>query len=107
MRFYKTFLFYHGGNPYITFTADAFEKMIHKYNLDMINENTIQVYDANINKRTYSGKKENIRQFAQMFQRWAAGAVLSWADVAAWGAFFEHVGRKYGLLTEFKEEGII
>lgn len=32
---------------------------------------------------------------------------LSWADLAAIGDYFERLGRRYGLLREFRENGII
>lgn len=31
----------------------------------------------------------------------------SWGELAEWDAYFEKLGRRYGLLTEFRENGII
>ena len=107
MRFCKHISFYHGGNNYITFSAAAFENLIHKYNLSFITSDFLSADCINLNQKTYNGKKENIREFARLFQEYAAGAVLSWDDVIKWTAFFEYAGKKYGLLKEFRTEGII
>ena len=30
-----------------------------------------------------------------------------WSELAAFAAYFEKIGRRYGLLTEFRQNGII
>lgn len=30
----------------------------------------------------------------------------SWGELAEWAAYFERLGKRYGLLTEFRENGI-
>jgi len=57
--------------------------------------------------KTYKQKKEEVRQQAIEWQNNAAAGVLHWTSVF-WGTlYFEQKGRRYGLLTEFKENGII
>ena len=29
-----------------------------------------------------------------------------WGEIAEWSAYFEKLGKRYGLLTEFRENGI-
>jgi hypothetical protein len=54
------------------------------------------------------GKKERARQLAQNWQAQLDSPVLhSWQWCAEWSARFERIGRKYGLLREFKENGIL
>ena len=57
--------------------------------------------------KTYKQKKEEIRQQAFEWQHNFAENRLHWSSVF-WGTvYFEQKGRRYGLLTEFKENGIL
>ena len=57
--------------------------------------------------KTYQQKKNEIRQQAIEWQNNVSNKALHWSSVF-WGAvYFEQKGRRYGLLTEFKENGII
>jgi hypothetical protein len=53
----------------------------------------------------YSEKKEILADFARELQ--TNNMFDSFGNIAAWGAFFEEYGRKYGLLREFRANGII
>ena len=55
----------------------------------------------------YRRRKEQARAAAMEHQRRAAETSQSWAEVAEDAARFERLGRKYGLLREFRENGII
>lgn len=58
----------------------------------------------------YVQKKEKARQLAI---NWQKGLVSvgplnrSWAYFAKWENVFEKIGRKYGLLREFRENGVL
>ena len=54
----------------------------------------------------YKEKKERAQQLAQDWQANFNG-VHSWEYVLTWSARWERIGRKYGLLKEFKENGIL
>lgn len=56
--------------------------------------------------KTYTEKKESIRQQAQDFQNVFDSMMLYWSDIDEIGAFFERNGKRYGLLKEFRENGI-
>ena len=58
-------------------------------------------------KLTYRKKKEKLREQAIGWQRDFAEHNYSMSELANWGAYFEKEGRKYGLIKEFKENGII
>ena len=59
-------------------------------------------------KKTYKELKEAARERAQEFiNSFADGATYFWSDLAYYGDLFERLGRRYGLLTEFRENGII
>lgn len=57
---------------------------------------------------TYAQKKIVIRQMAIDYQtRFADGETFYLSDIAKWTEFFMKYGKRYGLLTEFRENGII
>lgn len=49
---------------------------------------------------------EQARTLAIDWQHWQSEQSLSWGETGDWSAFFEQLGEKYGLLEEFKENGI-
>lgn len=61
---------------------------------------------GNLKGKTYAEKKEEVRQKAIDFQRIDEGG-LSYGEYALIGEYFETYGKRYGLLEEFRENGII
>lgn len=55
--------------------------------------------------RTYAERKDAARQLAIDFQA-AEMPGLSWGEVADIQSYFEKIGSRYGLLTEFRENAI-
>lgn len=51
--------------------------------------------------------KEEARQIAIDWQFWASNKSLSYSELATYGHYFEKLGRKFHLIKEFKENGII
>lgn len=58
-------------------------------------------------KASYQSRKEAARQSAIDWQNDFANHDYSWGELAEWQAHFEKLGRRYGLITEFKENGVI
>lgn len=58
-------------------------------------------------KKTYQEKKEAARQEAIDWQYEAAEQDLSYGELAETQGRFERLGRRYGLLQEFRENAII
>ena len=57
----------------------------------------------------YQKRKEALRERAINFQQGYgefAKMNYSWGEIQKWQSYFEKQGRKYGLLTEFHENGI-
>lgn len=50
--------------------------------------------------------KENARAEAVGFSSTLANANLSWADIARYEKRFQRLGKRYGLLREFRENGL-
>lgn len=55
---------------------------------------------------TYQEKKKKAREKAIEWQEYAAKQSMSYEAVAVAKFHFEQLGRRYGLLTEFRENGI-
>ena len=105
---YIHFRYRNGSNPYITKTNGYFFKMICKYELsrDFDNGYIVEI-ERKPYKKTYRALREILREFAQNWQNDFPRSSYSWHDLTDWGAFFEEYGKKYGLLREFRENGII
>ena len=56
-------------------------------------------------KPTYEIKKEMARQEAIDWQNGVANHNYSYGELAEFGEHFEKLGRRYGLLKEFRENG--
>lgn len=54
----------------------------------------------------YQIKKEQARNEAIDWQQWASNNCLSIHDLAVAGEHFKKLGKRYGLLKEFRENGI-
>lgn len=57
-------------------------------------------------KTTYEMKKEMARQEAIDWQNGVANHNYSYGELAKFGCHFEKLGKRYGLLKEFRENGI-
>lgn len=55
----------------------------------------------------YSKKKEQVRQEAIEWQYNIAEQNYSYSDLVYWYQHFYRLGRRYGLLREFRENGIV
>ena len=57
-------------------------------------------------KKTYQQLKEEAREQAIEWQADFEKSNYSWAELAAWENHFKALGKRYGLLKEFRENGI-
>ena len=55
----------------------------------------------------YHKKKEELREEAKEHQRQASEQNFSWWDICGYQEHLENEAKKYGLLKEFHENGII
>lgn len=58
-------------------------------------------------KKDYYTKKEEIRQEAIFWQLSFGENNYSYYDLMLWGDYFYKMGKKYGLLKEFRENAIL
>lgn len=57
--------------------------------------------------KTYSEKKANAKMLAIDFQSYFSQYEFGYSELAYYQSIFEKIGRKYGLLKEFRENGIL
>lgn len=57
--------------------------------------------------KTYQERKEAAREQAIEFQLTFNERAYSWGELATLTGYFEKMGKRYGLLKEFRENGII
>ena len=56
--------------------------------------------------KTYAERKESVRNAALDYQSAWSDYCFSYSEIAVIGAWFERMGRRYGLLREFRENAI-
>lgn len=107
MIHYIRFKFSDGSNDYISFNTATFWEMLISHNLLQTGERSFLVTGCQKWRKTYKQERAILRDFAIDWQYVANLCSYSYLDLAFWGDFFETYGRRYGLLTEFRENGII
>ena len=67
------------------------------------------IIDLHVHGDTYEKRKDDVRNKAIDFQRLFGeySVPMSWTELAMWGEYFEKQGRRYGLVAEFRENGIL
>ena len=55
---------------------------------------------------TYAERKANVREEAIDWQTMASEGDMSYGELAEAGDYFYRLGKRYGLLREFRENGI-
>jgi hypothetical protein len=51
--------------------------------------------------------KERARQYAMDYQKWVSEQNLSYGELSQYQGMLETIGKKFDLIEEFKENGII
>lgn len=57
--------------------------------------------------KIYAQEKERIRQKAIEYQQWFGERDMSYDEIVVYQNYFEKQGKRYGLLKEFRENGIL
>ena len=84
--------------------------MIYKYELTQDSSSFFTVEALKIHpleRKTYEEKRRTLRDFAIYWQQNAEKMAYDWLDNINWSIFFKEYGKKYGLLREFRDNGII
>lgn len=104
---YTLFIYSNGANPFIAKTSGELFKMLKKYDVENIGENTYTIHgERKTPPRSYNEIKETIKDFAIEWSLNFCEYRYSWGELSYYQDFFETYGKRYGLLTEFKENAI-
>ena len=97
------------SNPYIAWTNQEIFRMFCKYHTVQTGETSFLVIGIREwnGKPDYKSKKAILESIAIDWQRDVGNFNYSYADFIGWSDFFEELGKKYGLLTDFRKNGII
>jgi hypothetical protein len=66
----------------------------------------LNLIELKVKGKTYSERKNCLEELAKSYQVIASEIELSYEELYLPGNFFESNGKKYGLLQEFRENGI-
>ena len=102
------------SNPFVAFRTIAVFHTLRKL-LGTYEQKTPRTFDINPNilprtyktKWTYKSNQEALRDIAIQWQSDLEKLDYSYNDIALWNDFFYEMGKKYGLIREFKENGIL
>lgn len=66
------------------------------------------ILDLTVHGKTYAERKEDVRCKALDFQDLFAmyDVPMSWGECVTWSDYFTEQGKRFGLLSEFRENGI-
>lgn len=100
-----------GSNPYIATSNDTFEKLAYRNELTLTCLDPT-MFDAKrrrspVSYCDYYSKKYFWREWFIDFSHDSANFDESWAVYEDWMEFTEYIARKYGLVREFRENGLL
>lgn len=95
-----------GSNPYITTANKTLFDMLNNFEVEQTGDSFFVALKRKKPAKTYSEKKDLIRSIAIQWQADFEKFNYSWMQLSGWEDFFREYGKKYGLLTEFHENGI-
>ena len=105
-----SFHFANGSNPYIATANNTLFWQITHYEIEQITETSFRVYGQTcrrLERQSREEKKNILRDFAIEWQYRFGDFNYSYYELSGWQSFFEEYGKKYGLIREFRENGII
>ena len=118
-------IFGDGSNPYVRFNMDKKQfrnelrkwkrnyNIVHKYqngtifNITLEEKPLTEIYERQFKERLrYQRMKRRARNTAMVWQEQFAEKAMSYEELAEAQSYFEKLGKRYGLLAEFRENGI-
>ena len=104
------FDFVDGSEPLDTSADEMFWWMVRNFDVEQTGEKTFKVLqwkrETLFEGSSYKLNKGILRDFAIVWQHDLENYDYDYLTLSEYGGFFRIYGKKYGLLTEFKENGI-
>lgn len=106
-----------GSNPYVALHNETFEEVCYGNELKLLgfsparflatNRRNIREFGHQRPSNDYYSRKYFWRKWFIDFSDESVNFSESWNDVVEWTDFAEYIARKYGLVREFRENGIL
>lgn len=101
-------LIFNETSNYINEIVGGIYTGVNKEMLAEIENDILYIIPLKVSGRTYRDRRADLRNKAIEYQNsWYDFCGFSYGELAVIQDFFTAAGKKYGLLTEFKENGII
>ena len=55
----------------------------------------------------YNTRQQTYKELAKSWKSWADGSGISETQRVGMGFFFQHIGKRFGLIEEFRKIGVI
>lgn len=99
------------ANPRITWILSEFVAWLRNWDVEIIDTCTYEASNFKRRPSTYAANKDAVRDLAIKWQNYMTdradeGECFSYSEFADWVSLFETLGRRFGLLTEFRENAI-
>lgn len=110
MEMYVLFKYRDGSNPYIATTYNKVFDMLKKYEYKQIDTDTFMIYGKakrNFKNSCYDYKKATIEDIAKQWQYDFYKFNYFTSELIDWQSFFYKFGKRFGLLSDFRENGIL
>ena len=97
------------SNPYVAIQHRERFRMFCKYYCEQFNNHSFVVCGERKwnGRKTYEDEKQIARSIAIDWLLESNHLDYSLLELSEWQGFFEYLGRKYGLMTEFKKNAIL
>lgn len=106
-----------GSNPFIVTDNARMQRLAESWDLELVGLSPAR-FVARERKAEHIGEYRIVPNDYQMQKRFWRDWFIefsdascnfdeSWMDVVAWGEFAEYIARKFGLVREFRENGIL
>lgn len=110
-KMYIWFVFSDRSNPYRPWNSYGVFEMLKAWNYRQVSETEIICDEPKEDyfkpDNSYKHNKEALRNIAINWQSDFANFDYSYSELAEWQTFFAELGKEYGLLKEFRAEGIL
>lgn len=104
---YFHFNFADHSNPFLALTPRRAFEFLTAFEYEQTSNKGFTLYNRTFSPGCYHEKKLAARTIAINWQADFEKFNYSYGDLHSWQTFFEYLGKKYGLLREYRENGIL
>lgn len=95
------------SNPFLALTPSRAFEFLTAFEYEQTSNKGFTLYNRTFSPGCYHEKKRAAQTIAINWQADFERFSYSFYDMLCWQTFFEYLGKKYGLLREYRENGIL